>query len=213
MDWSELIGWAAALFAFGAYAMKTMVPLRVLAVCSNGTAIVYALAESLYPMLALNVLLLPLNGIRLVQMLQLVRQVRTAVESDLSLDWLRPYMKRRRLGRGEVLFRKGDSAHELFYVLEGRLRLEEIDGEIGPGQLIGEIGVFNPDKARTLTVTGTTDCVLLAITDDELMQLYYQNPRFGFYLIQLITRRLTQDIRRLEARLQSDGAPSAAASG
>lgn len=33
----------------------------------------------------------------------------------------------------------------------------------------------------------------------DLRQLYFQNPKFGFYFLRLTSERLFRDIRRLEA--------------
>jgi hypothetical protein len=32
-------------------------------------------------------------------------------------------------------------------------------------------------------------------------QLYFQNPKFGFYFLDLIAQRLFRDIQRLEAKI------------
>jgi len=33
--WIEMVGWAAVAFTFAAYSMKTMLPLRVVAILAN----------------------------------------------------------------------------------------------------------------------------------------------------------------------------------
>ncbi len=72
----------------------------------------------------------------------------------------------------------------------GILRLEEIEVTLGEGELIGELGLFSFDRQRNATAVCETDVNLLAITKNNVMQLYYQNPSFGFYLVQLIIERL-----------------------
>jgi len=37
-------------------------------------------------------------------------------------------------------------------------------------------------------------------------QLYFQNPKFGFYFLQLTSRRLFENVARLEKRLAEKGA-------
>jgi CRP-like cAMP-binding protein len=59
--------------------------------------------------------------------------------------------------------------------------------------MIGEIGLFAPDHQRTTSAVCETDVVLLVLTEDKVLQLYYQNPRFGFFLVQLVIRRLLAD--------------------
>jgi hypothetical protein len=69
--------------------------------------------------------LLPMNVYRLYEQVMLVRRVRKASNEGLSMDWLMPYMTRRRVCRGQILFRKGQPATEMFIVSSGRLRLSE----------------------------------------------------------------------------------------
>jgi CRP/FNR family transcriptional regulator, cyclic AMP receptor protein len=83
----------------------------------------------------------------------------------------------------------------------GRFRLVEIERELSPGEVVGEIGLIAPDNRRTLTFECVEDGELLSITYAQVKQLYYQNPQFGFYFLQLISARLFQDIRRLEEKV------------
>jgi CRP/FNR family cyclic AMP-dependent transcriptional regulator len=135
---------------------------------------------------------MPLNIYRLYQVRRLVGQVAKAVEGDLSLDWLVPAMSRKRFTAGEVLFRKGDSAHEVFIVVNGVLRIGELGATVGAGQFVGEIGVFSPDRRRTQTVSCDTDVEVLSMTDQKMYELYFQHPKLGFYLMRLIIARLLE---------------------
>jgi hypothetical protein len=64
------IGFIASGLVLAAFGMKDMVNLRIVAICSNFAFIAYALLLSLPPVLILHVILLPLNGWRLAQALQ-----------------------------------------------------------------------------------------------------------------------------------------------
>jgi CRP-like cAMP-binding protein len=101
---------------------------------------------------------------------------------------------------GEVIFRKGDPSSAMFYTVSGKYRLREIAAEVALGQVIGELGLIAPDNRRTLTFECVEDGELLTIGYAGVKQLYYQNPTFGFYFLQLISQRLFQDIARLEAK-------------
>jgi hypothetical protein len=195
-NWVDGIGYLGALITLGTYSMKRMVPLRIVGMCANCVFISYGLLEPVYPQLILHSILLPLNAFRLREMLQLISQVKTASQGNLNMEWLKPYMARRSIKRGDVLFRKGDLSTAMFYTVEGRYRLNEIGKEIGPGQIIGEIGLIAPDKKRTLTFEAIEDGVLLTISYSQVKQLYYQNPEFGFYLLRLIGERFFEDIDR-----------------
>src|SRR5262245_30639634 len=107
MSVSEFSGYLAAALVFITFYMKTMVPLRIIGLCSNVAFIIYASLAGLYPVLLLHLVLLPLNVLRLRQMLQLTQQVRGAVHGEHNvLEWLKPYGSIRRVEAGEVVFRK-----------------------------------------------------------------------------------------------------------
>jgi CRP/FNR family cyclic AMP-dependent transcriptional regulator len=198
---AEAVGYLAATLVILTFYMKTMVPLRIVGICSNCAFIAYAFLGGLYPVLILHFVLLPLNSLRLRQMLQLTRQVRLATLGDLNMDWLKPFTSARHVHAGEVLFHKGDVAREMFVVVSGRFRLVEIDIEIVPPDVIGELGLFAPERSRTQTVECVDSGTLLQIGYDQVEQLFFQNPKFGFYFLKLIARRLFQDVARLETEL------------
>lgn len=111
---TELAGYLAAFLVFLTFYMKTMVPLRVVGICSNCIFITYAYLGGLHPVLVLHLILLPLNALRLREMLRLVTQVRGAAQGEFNMDWLKPFTHARRFNRGDVLFRKGDVADAMF---------------------------------------------------------------------------------------------------
>ena len=173
-------------------------------------SITYSLLLGLYPGVVLNALLLPFNIYRLVEMRRLIKQVTPrglAAQGDLSvwwrcaLDWLKPFMKKHKVKNGEVLFSKGDKADHLYFLVDGDIRLREIDKHMEPGQLFGEIAFFSPEGVRTNTAECVGDGSVLRIGESALKQLYFQNPKFGFYLVRLVSSRLSSDIQRLEAQL------------
>ncbi|HSW26833.1 MAG TPA: cyclic nucleotide-binding domain-containing protein, partial [Burkholderiaceae bacterium] len=194
-------GVAGALIFVGSF-VKTMIPLRWLGLGSNLAFIVYGALFPSLPMLALHTLLVPVNLYRLIEMIRLSRRVNAAAQAqDTSGLWLRPYMKRRKLKAGTVLFRKGDLADHLYMLAAGRIELVEIGNELPAGRIFGEIAFFAPDRRRTQTARCVEDSEVLAINESTVRQLYFQNPEFGFQVIGLVAGRLTADIRRLEATL------------
>lgn len=206
IDVTEAAGYLASLLVFLTFYTKTMIPLRIVGICSNFAFIAYGYLGGLYPVLILHLILLPLNGWRLRQMLRLTKQVHEAAQTDLKMDWLKPFTSTRRTNTGDVLFRKGDIANALYFVVSGRYRLTELGTDILPGQVVGELALLTPDQSRTQTLECTESGELLQITYEQVKQLYYQNPAFGFWFIQLSSRRLFENMSRLEhelAKLQS----------
>lgn len=198
ITWIELLGYFGVLLTFGTYSMRQMIPLRVVGICANCVFIAYGLLAPVYPQLLLHGVLLPLNVFRMWEMLQLVERVRAASQGDLSMEWLKPFMSRRQCKAGEVIFRKGDLSSAMFYTVSGRYHLKEIAADVTRGQVIGELGLVAPDNKRTLTFECVEAGELLTISSSAVKQLYFQNPKFGFYFLQLISHRLFRDIARLE---------------
>ena len=145
--------------------------------------------------------LLPLNIFRLRQMLALVRQVGDATKGDLNMDWLKPFTTSQSdcAGRNPVPKRR-QSQRDDFRGVRG-VRIPELKVPIGPGQVIGELGLLSPDQIRTQSMDCVKDADVLRITYDQVRQLYFQNPKFGFYFLQLTSRRLFENVERLEKRL------------
>ena len=199
----EGIGYTAAGLGIAMIAMQTMIPLRITGIAHNIGQIAFGLLSGIYPTVIQHMVLLPLNCYRLFQMLKLIKQVKAVSGGDLSMDWLKPFMSRRSVLAGTVLFRKGDCSDHMYYVLDGRLHLNEIEIDILPGSVVGELGMLVPERKRTQTATCTEDCSILEISYDRIEEIYYQNPTFGFYFLKLCSARLFQNIERLERTVQA----------
>ena len=198
-----VLGFIAGALYITSHYMKTMVPLRICEIASNALFVIYGAMYPSWPTLALYGILVPLNSLRLYEMLQLVRKVRSASQGDLSMDWLKPFMHKHAYKKGEVLFNKGDHADEMFYIVSGACRIKELGIDLKPGQLVGELGFLTPEHKRTQTVECTDDVEMLTITYDKVGELYFQNPTFGFYFLRLTSERLLQNVKRLERELEA----------
>ena len=197
-----LAGGLAASFVIGSAFVRTMIPLRWLAVAGNVGFVVFGLLHPQWLTLLVSAVLLPINVRRALQMMRLTRRVKAAeAASDLSGLWLRPYMKPRKLKAGTVLFRKGDLGDHLYCVVDGQIELVEIGAVLLPGKIFGEIAFFAPDRRRTLTARCVEAATVLAIDEGTVKQLVSQNPALGFHLMGLVAGRLSEDIRRFEQRL------------
>ena len=181
----------AAAFYGATFLMPTMVRLRVFGILS-------ALFFMAYGLLASAII----NSFRLIQILKLVKKARVAAQGDLSIDWLKPFMNTRAYRAGDVLFRKGQVANEMFLITTGKFLVTEIGVELMPGRLMGELGFVTPNNKRTQTVECVEDGAVLTITYDRLLEVYFENPAFGYYFLRLSSDRLLQNITRLEATVE-----------
>ncbi|RED29689.1 hypothetical protein BJ123_11848 [Rhodopseudomonas thermotolerans] len=197
----------ATIFVLATATMRTMIPLRVFGILTNALLIAVSIPTHNYATLALHAVLLPLNAWRLHQMLQLVRDVRKSVSSDLSMDWLKPFMTKRKCVAGEELFYKDERAEEMFYIVSGRFRLVESGIELPVGAIVGELGMLSPTHTRTQTLECVESGMVLSVSYRQVEELYVQNPEFGFYFLRLASARLFENIESLQARLAETTQP------
>src|SRR4051794_16513138 len=201
MTWFEAIGWLGAVLAVTGSAMMTIIPLRCIGIGANICSLIFSSFTGNYPSLVVNLILLPLNGMRLYLMLGLIKRVKQASRSDLSMDRLKPFMTRHKTRTGELLFAKGDVADCMFFTISGRYRLKEIDIELLQGQVVGEMGFMSPSNTRTQTLECLEAGEVLSISYDEVRQLYFQNPEFGFYFLRLASERLFSNMEKMEEEI------------
>lgn len=201
MTLTDFLGYAAAFLVLLTFSMKTMVQLRIVGILSNVFFIAYAYLMGAHPILILHTILLPLNIFRLWQIMMLVRKVEDATRGHPDMEWLKPITQRRSYAKGDILFHKGDAADRMMFVVSGAFLVKEINVGIGPGNVIGELGLLKPEQTRTQTIECTEASDVLEITYDQVKQLYFQSPKFGFYFLQLASRRLFENIERQDKEL------------
>ncbi len=203
VPWIDMIGYfGGGVTLWGMYS-RTMIPLRWGAVGGNLGFLVFGLLAHSYPTLILHAVLLPLNVVRALQMIKLVREIKAASDGANDLDPLIPYMKKLKLAAGAELFRKDDAPDRMLLIKQGTVLLVELDVRCGANDILGEIGAFTPDNRRTCTAVCETDCELYSLSYEAMMQLYYQNPRFGMFLIRVIVQRLLANWQDAEARAKA----------
>jgi CRP/FNR family transcriptional regulator, cyclic AMP receptor protein len=181
--------------------VKTMIPLRWLAVGSNLGFILYGLLNQSLLMVTLHAVLLPVNLWRVAQMVQLTRRVSASASApgrEQLQVWLRPYMRSQRLKDGSTVFQKGDLADRMYLLGEGQIDLPEIGRRVNAGDMFGEIAFFAPDRKRSASARCVGDCLVLSIDEATFKQLYFQNPDFGLQIVRLIAGRLSEDVQRLQ---------------
>ncbi|MBN8989857.1 MAG: cyclic nucleotide-binding domain-containing protein [Rhizobiales bacterium] len=198
MTWIDSIGYLASALVLLTFCMSTMLSLRAVAMCSNLAFICYGLSEEIYPVLVLHVILLPVNAILLLRMVRLLRRAKLAAATDLSPDWLQPFMRAKQYKAGETIFRKGEHADTLYMIVSGSVWLPEIDRRLSSGDLFGEIGLFSVGRRRTQTALAATEVDLLWISDGALKRLCERNPGLSLYFLRLTATRLTENAARLD---------------
>src|SRR5260221_14641008 len=127
---ANMFALVGAVFFVATLLTQTMVPLRVANMIGCAFFVGFgALAGDIKTFL-LYLLLLPINAVRLRQMLNLVKKARAATQGDMSMEWLKPFMTERKYRKGDVLFRKGDKADEMLLTVTGKFLVTEIGAQL-----------------------------------------------------------------------------------
>ncbi len=201
----------ASVFVVATTTMRTMIPLRVFGILTNLVLIATAIPGHNYAVILVQAVVLVLNSYRLHQMLQLVRDVKRSVNSDLSMEWLKPFMTERKCSAGEILFYKDEKAEDMLYIVSGKFKLVESGIELPVGAIVGELGMLSPSNVRTQSLECIESGLILSVSYTKVEELYVQNPAFGFYFLKLSSARLFQNLATLEQRLAQQTAQASAA--
>ncbi|WP_116131156.1 Crp/Fnr family transcriptional regulator [Tropicimonas sp. IMCC34043] len=213
LDPVEMIGWAGSAFTLTAYAMKTMLPLRLAAIASGLFFIAYTSLLGLWPLLALELVLLPFNLWRVGQILQLRRKVTAARRADPpDFSLIKAYSRAQAMVPGERIFSRGDRPDRLYYIASGEVLLDELGIRLGAGEIFGEISFFTDAKERSASASCSQAGRIHSVDEATFLRLYFQDPSFGLAVLKLITRRLSdgrlQSLPSIRPVLAPDAAPA-----
>jgi CRP/FNR family transcriptional regulator, cyclic AMP receptor protein len=104
-----------------------------------------------------------------------------------------------RLERGEVLFKNGDPSACLYVVRTGTLTIRSgrvVYETVGPGGIVGEMGLVEAHMPRTAMVYARTPAELVEIDEPRFLALVEQTPSFALAVMRALSRRLrTMDVR------------------
>jgi len=206
-----IFGFIGAALTVASYLMKSMLPLRLVALAACVFLVIYAVQGGSWPTVLLYLAMIPINGKKVYEIRKLVRAIEEAKSDAPVAQWLLPHMKRREVKAGQTLWLCGDVATEMVYIERGQLRLVEHGELLGPGALVGEIGLFAPDNRRTSAIVCETDCTLHALSAEAMAQLYYVNPKLGYHVMRLIVARLMHDTEVARVRASEPQTASVAA--
>ena len=107
-----------------------------------------------------------------------------------------PDVKTVRFSAGETIFRQGDIASELYFIVEGSVQVirgletdTKLIAELGEGDTFGEIALIS-DQPRTGTVRAITDIDVCTIHKIEFEQLIKQSPALRDASSKMLKERL-----------------------
>lgn len=195
-QWIEAIGYLASALTVATYAMNTMLPLRLLAIGSSVSFLIYGAILQIWPLLAMELLLLPINVYRLWQLLSLRGRLNGSTGDAPDFSVIKTYGKPRTLQAGTVIFERGAPVDCLYFLENGRVRIDDFDVTLGPGNIFGEIAFFTQAAERTATARCVEISKVYEIDEKRFMRLQFEDPSFGLSVMRTLTQRLTSNVAR-----------------
>ena len=130
-------------------------------------------------------------------------------DAVIVIDAMEPVFVR----TGLIVMEQGEAAETdyMALVLEGEVRAESgtgVTGEevvvsvIGPGSLIGEMGIIDGGP-RSATCTAATDLLVAVLSRDSFRQLMSENPAVAARLILAVAKRLSDRLRETNRKFKT----------
>lgn len=120
----------------------------------------------------------------------------SALDEEAALA-LQKCMVPQSIKRGNTLFHEGDAGDRLYVVTEGKIKLSHASGDgresvlmvLGPGDMFGELSLFDPGP-RTATAVAVTDSQVLGLGNTDLNPWLVGRPEVAQKLLQALAHRL-----------------------
>jgi CRP/FNR family transcriptional regulator, cyclic AMP receptor protein len=93
---------------------------------------------------------------------------------------------------GEVIFKEGDEARQLFAIKSGEVAIQlgnRTLAELPANSIFGEMALID-DAPRSATAVAKTDVELVAISEKQFLFLVSQTPFFALKVMRVLARRL-----------------------
>ncbi|MFM8514971.1 MAG: Crp/Fnr family transcriptional regulator [Actinomycetota bacterium] len=120
-----------------------------------------------------------------------------AALDDEGARALRETLVEKHVLKGQILFEEGEPGDRLYVILDGKVKLghsspdgrESLMAVLGPGEMFGELSLFDPGK-RAATATALTDASVLELSNEQLMPWLAGRPEVAAALLQALARRI-----------------------
>ncbi len=130
---------------------------------------------------------------------------------DEAAAALRSSMSEAKVARGDVIFREGDAGDRMYVITDGKVKLgrtapdgrENLLAILGPGQMFGELSLFDPGP-RSATATAVTDTMLLGLGHADLLAWLTGRPEVARALLLQLASRLRRSNDTLADLVFSD---------
>ncbi|MFN8527613.1 MAG: cyclic nucleotide-binding domain-containing protein [Anaerolineae bacterium] len=94
--------------------------------------------------------------------------------------------------QGDVIFQRGDPAHEMYVVIDGEAEIHLMDNlteVVAQGGFFGEMALIS-DEPRSATVTAKTDCKIVPVDEKRFNFMVSETPNFALTIMRVLVERL-----------------------
>ena len=98
----------------------------------------------------------------------------------------------RRIRAGDVIFREGEKADELFVIKSGHVRIQvgnRTMADLATDNIFGEMALIDSEP-RSATAVAITDVELVPISEKQFLFLVTQTPYFALKVMRILAQRL-----------------------
>ncbi len=111
----------------------------------------------------------------------------------------------RKVRKDAVICRQGDKGESLFVLLSGRVKAvllaedgrEVILAVLEPGELFGEMALFDMEERRSATVIAAEDCTLLSLSGKAFLEVLRSDPSIALSMLRSLSQRLKETSARI----------------
>jgi CRP/FNR family cyclic AMP-dependent transcriptional regulator len=129
----------------------------------------------------------------------------------VQLEGIFPLFSRQRIERGTDIIAEGDSSEAMYFILSGKAKVilrnnkerEFIVSFLKGGDYFGEMGLID-DMPRSASVMAVTACELLVLPRENFDLLLQVNTQIARHIMQSLSKRMRQVIRKLESLAMMD---------
>jgi CRP/FNR family transcriptional regulator, cyclic AMP receptor protein len=93
---------------------------------------------------------------------------------------------------GNIIFREGDEARELFVIKSGQVRIQTGNRtitELGADSIFGEMALID-NEPRSASAIAVTDTELVPVSEKQFLFLVSQTPLFALKVMRVLAERL-----------------------
>ena len=113
------------------------------------------------------------------------------------------------LPKGEILFREGDAAEELFIIVSGRVRISKIVPSIGEealailpaGSYFGEMELIESGLTRAAQASAHEDCILRRMAYNEFLDMLRSDSELAQAFLWSIVKTLSERLRETDDKV------------